>query len=191
MTNKEAKGSELKVEFGVWDTPFMDGDITILDVSYLDGELSNEYGDERVRFSLPPTRNLGSASLVVRLFHKEDRSVYALSFKDVGAFRVLDEHGLLDVWAASDERPRPNQSTFMVRNHRWSEDSMLSFVNFADDGWSYLIATDFDCVEVVCSQPPKIKLEQTVPAEELPKNRGKMAALLETCGSVLTRHRRA
>jgi hypothetical protein len=79
-------------------------------------------------------------------------------FQQVSAFRVLDEHGLMEFWGETTRQGgMPAQSTFRVRNHGWTKESMLSFL--PTDGWSYVVATDFDCVEIVSANPPLVTLE--------------------------------
>ena len=152
-----------EVEFAAWETPFKDGELTILDVRFETGHSEIAYQAEGIGFTLPRKYGLGDAGLTVRLFHKETAAVYALSFERVGAFRLLDEHGLLELWEETDRQGgRPAQSTFKVRNHLWSKESPLSFVHHAKDDWSFVIATDWDCVEIVCEEPPDIQLEEKV-----------------------------
>lgn len=159
------------VEFEVWDTPFKDGEISVIDVVYRDGGFADEFHEAGKRYCGPAHRDLGDADLVVRVFRKETESVYALLFRHVGAFRVLDERGLLGLWDGPNEpRRRPNASTFRVRNHAWTAESPLTFELNAEEGWSYMVATSFDCVEVVCSEPPEIRLEETIKPEPIAKN---------------------
>jgi hypothetical protein len=75
-------------------------------------------------------------------------------FADVGAFRVLDEHGLLELWDPAIRRPA--FTTFRVRNHLWSKESEISFLYFTKDRWSYMIATVGDCLEVLTQTEPRI-----------------------------------
>jgi len=80
-------------------------------------------------------------------------------FQDARAFRVLDEGGLLELWAASQERPRPAQTTFRVRGHTWQYESPLAWVHgTAEPYFSYMIATDWDCLEVVSYDAPTVKV---------------------------------
>ncbi len=82
-------------------------------------------------------------------------SLYLVFFEVVSAFRVLDEHGLLELWEKTSELGgRPAARTFKVRNHAWTKESPITFL--ASDGWSYIMATDFDCIEIVSVTPPEI-----------------------------------
>jgi hypothetical protein len=74
---------------------------------------------------------------------------------DVIAFRVLDEHGLDEFWEKTTELGgRPGRTTFRVRNHLWTKESPLSFLG--TDGWSFVLVTNSDCIEVVCKAPPVV-----------------------------------
>ena len=157
-----------EVEFAEWETPFKDGDLTVLDMRYQTGKLHHEYTAEGIGFTLPKKYGLGEAELIVRLFHKEAEAIYSICFHEVGAFRLLDEHGLEELWQeTSIQGGRPAQSTFKVRNHLWSKESPVSFFSYAKDDWSFVIATDWECMEIVCSDPPDIQLEETVRSHPL------------------------
>ena len=143
--------------------PIQRRELTLLDTRYQTGKLDHEYPAEGIGFKLPDKYGLGKAELIVRLFHKEGNAIYSLFFHDVGAFRLLDENGLDEVWReSSNQGGRPAQSTFKVRNHLWQKESPLSFSHYAKDDWSFLIATDWECLEIVCSESPDIRLEETV-----------------------------
>jgi hypothetical protein len=108
----------------------------------------------------PPLEATQSAELVIWVYVHGEASVYRLSFDTVSAYRVLDEHGLMQFWQKTEELGgRPGQTTFRVRNHLWSEESPLSFLG-TQDGWSFVIATDDDCIEIVARTPPAIELEE-------------------------------
>lgn len=53
------------------------------------------------------------------------------------------------VGRADAQAPRPGRITFRVRNHGWTEESPLSFMHERVGGWSYVIATDGQCVEML------------------------------------------
>lgn len=101
--------------------------------------------------------------LEANFLSKEKRSVVCFSFAHVSAFRVLDEDGLTELWHASAKTPRPAQTTFRVRGHKWQFESELSWLmGGTEDFYSFMIATDGDCLEVVSSKEPSIELR---PAE--------------------------
>lgn len=145
-------------EFSAWQTPFENSSVLVLDVAFSRPRLWPE-GREPTA-TQPLLEALQSAELVIRVYVHGEASIYRLSFDSVSAFRVLDEHGLMQLWHKTDELGgRPGQATFRVRNHLWSEESPLSFLG-TQDGWSFVIATGDDCVEIVARTPPKIELEE-------------------------------
>ena len=82
------------------------------------------------------------------------------TFNQIGAFRFLDEGGLLELWSASSERKRPAQTTFRVRGHMWQKESPLFWILGAEDPYfSYMIVIDWDCLEVVSLEPPHIETQ--------------------------------
>jgi hypothetical protein len=126
-----------KFAFAPWPTPFANDAVDVVDVSFSRNELND---------------------LVLRVEVREDRSIYKVVFDHVSAFRVLDEHGLTEIWNKTSEfGGRPTATTFRVRNNLWSKESQLSFLS--SDGWSYIIATDWDCVEIVSNSEPAVGLE--------------------------------
>ena len=151
-----------EIEFDAWETPFVDGDLAIMEVRYGNGGLDEKYIKEKIGFRVPEKYSVGYEDLVVRLFHKEEMAVYSLMFKDVAGFRVLDENGLLQLWDEMNKQSsRFAKSTFRVRNHLWMTESPLAFLG-AKDSWSFVIATDTTCVEVICLEAPDICFEEAV-----------------------------
>jgi hypothetical protein len=133
-------------EFGRWETPFENAGVWIENVVYDPPSLA-------VRLSVYQTEWHVSESAL------SPEPTYRVSFPRIRAFRVLDEGGLLELWANTPDEGRPGACTFQVRNHMWTHESPVSFAS--SDGWSYVIATDAECVEVV-SRPepePEITLE--------------------------------
>jgi hypothetical protein len=91
-----------------------------------------------------------------------DDPLYRVRFEEVAAFRVLDEGGLSEFWHQTKRLGgRPGQTTFRVRNHDWFKESLLPWIHGTEDGWSFVIATNSDCLEVVANEPPAITLEST------------------------------
>jgi hypothetical protein len=73
--------------------------------------------------------------------------------------RLLDEGGLLEFWEKTKELGgRPGKTTFRVRNHAWTDESFVSFLA-TNDGWSFVIASDNECLEVLSANPPTITEE--------------------------------
>ncbi len=155
-----------EVEFQPWETSFKNGDITILEVRYGNGGACIEDKNLGIRFKIPATSACDDAGLFVRLFHLETRTVFRIVFEDVSAFRVLDEHGLTELWqATSTQGGRPDKTTFKVRGHAWPKESPVSFVT--SNGWSFVIATDWTCVEVVCKEAPRIEFDGIMEPESI------------------------
>jgi hypothetical protein len=132
-----------KIEFAEWDTPFKVGKLDIFDVQYGNGGIHREDAVAGLSFDVPPRADRNPLDLFIRLLHVETRSVYSLLFRQVGAFRVLDEHGLLQIWEARSAE-HPGAMTFKVRGEAWPTESPISFL--ATDGWSFMIATEDTCV---------------------------------------------
>jgi hypothetical protein len=131
------------VEFGEWTTPFADATVDILDVCAVPSEQ-------------------GHRELSARVHVCDAKTTYRLVFPAIAAFRLLDESGLLELWQKTAELGgRPGQTTFRVRNHGWSRESILSFQ--ASDGWSFVIATADECLEVVARSHPSITAEAVSP----------------------------
>ena len=87
-----------------------------------------------------------------------DGPIYRVGFSS-NAFRVLDEGGLPDFGQMADAQGRRRAATtFRSRNHAWAKESFVSFST--TDGWSYVIVTGWDCVEVVGGEP-QVTLEQS------------------------------
>ena len=97
----------------------------------------------------------------VFLSHEKQAAV-RFRFNNASAFRVLDEAGLLQLWEASSQNPRPAHATFRVRGHAWQDESVLVWIHGADkEHFSYMIATGADCLEVITMDEPQV---QVVPA---------------------------
>jgi len=135
-------------EFSQWQTPFENSRIAVLEVAYhSDISLPNQYqsGHQHQSFF----KSSWEAKLEIRLYAYDGNCIYRVSFDAVSAFRVLDEHGLTQLWERTAELGgHPGQTTFKVRNHLWAEESLISFPG-AQDGWLFVIASDWDCVKIV------------------------------------------
>ncbi|WP_137930241.1 hypothetical protein [Mesorhizobium comanense] len=91
--------------FQPWETPFENSDIELIDVDYSEG-----------------------GALIFRVRVQDSGSIYRICFEHVSAFRVLDEHGLLELWEKTKEHGgRPARTTFKVRNHLWTKECPISF----------------------------------------------------------------
>lgn len=172
MTLRHTFGSG-DFEFGPWATPFENANIEILEVAFApsrpwpDGDKPH-YRDQSL------LRSPDDNDLTARVSVYESRSIYRVVFKRVSAFRLLDEGGLLQFWQKTKELGgRPVRTTFRVRNHLWAEESFASFLG-TEDGWSFVIASDNECLEVL-SAGPSIFLEGDPSASEPVADEGRSA----------------
>ena len=125
-------------ELSRWETPFENAKLWVLGVTYEQRTLIVDvvvYWSDGEPLSPEP--------------------LYSIRFDEVDAFRVFDERGLPGLPAQTSDT---GDSTFRVRNLPWSEESFLSFWQGTVDGWSFMIATEADCVEILARNPPKITL---------------------------------
>ena len=155
-TSAAAFGSG-EFEFGEWTTPFTDAAVEILEVAYA------ARGTEKLAVfrAEPPMSDQHDRDLVARIHDRDSKSIYQVVFPAIAAMRLLDEGGLLEFWQKTrDFGGRPGQTTFRVRNHAWTRESVISFL--ASDGWSFVIASDNECLEVVSVTTPIIT-EDEVP----------------------------
>ena len=156
-------------EFGRWETPFENTDVELMEIAWGGGPLwRKEHRRGWARRSLLKSPYDARLTVLVRIHETNaDESgyvadpLYRVSFVDVAAFRVLDEGGLSDFWHHTKVLGgRPGQSTFRVRNHDWFKESLLPWIHGSQDGWSFVVATTGDCIEVVALEPPEIAPEQ-------------------------------
>ena len=148
-------------EFGEWRTPFSDSDVTILEVAYAP---KRPDPDDKPRYYRDQSllRTPGDDDLVARVYNSDTDCIFRAVFSETIAFRLLDEHGLTQLWSKTEELGgRPAKSTFRVRNHLWTAESRISFIHGTDDGWSFVIASDLECLEVLSVRPPLITKEHT------------------------------
>lgn len=163
-----------QIEFAEWRTPIENDELQLLDVVYKDGGAAMEFFQRDFGVDIPPSRTM-DMDLVARFFSADQKAIFRVSCSPI-AHRVLDEHGLVELWSATAEQGgRPAMATFRVRNHGWTQESHLSFFHGAQDGYSYMIATGWDCLELVSAQPPLVVKESDVairsaanPAEKVP-----------------------
>ena len=99
----------------------------------------------------------GQNELEATFISREKMAGVVFYFNDVSGFRVLDEHGLVDFWNASRDTPRPASTTFKVKGHLWQTESELSWI-MRDCEFSYMVATNWDCLEVIAGCEPSVKM---------------------------------
>lgn len=156
--------SSPEIEFAEWPTIIENDALHLLDVIYKNGSETFTFTDPAADIVIPPERQMED-TLVARFFSFEQNAIFRISCSP-GAYRVLDEHGLVQLWEASARQGgRPASTTFKVRNHGWSRESHLSFAMGATDGYSYLVLTAWDCLELICGAPPTVTKERDVLAQ--------------------------
>lgn len=141
------------MEFQSWPTPFENGSLWLVDLSWGTKEWTLEKSNG-VKYLIKGDAKHEYHELVARVFHEESQTIYQLLFESVNGFRCLDEHGLTEVW--SEQRPKFN--TFKIRGHGWHKESPLTFFMGNDGEWSHLIVTSDECLEVVCRESPTVKV---------------------------------
>tara|TARA_A200000159_G_scaffold160554_1_gene180890 strand:- start:43 stop:537 length:495 start_codon:yes stop_codon:yes gene_type:complete len=146
-----------KMEFETWESPFEEGTAWIIDVSWSIDKwsLTKSSGAKVEILGNPKHKDI---DLIARVFHEETEALYELAFETVNAYRLLDEHGLLYLW--SSERPKKN--TFKLKGHPWHKESPLSFAMGNNQEWSHMLVTNDECLEVICSESPKITKVENV-----------------------------
>ena len=145
------------IEFAEWQTPVEFDELQLVDLKY---QAATAVGFPQEGFSLrsPNKPLLEAGSLEATFLSRQKRSMVCFRFDAVAAFRVLDEHGLVDMWS-SPARANPGSATFKVRGHQWQEESFLVWFHGTDkDQYSWMIATGWDCLEVVTNVHPDVHL---------------------------------
>ena len=145
------------IEFSPWNTPFREGDLHIVSVEYGTGPYSVTYHDPKRTYSLNEGRPADTPALIARILDTKSETLYALSFKTITGYRVLDEHGLTEIWGEESYNFKQLGGTFMVRGHSWHTESPITFLFGMKGEWSYLVATMDECLEVVSASEPIIE----------------------------------
>lgn len=146
------------VEFASWPTEVENDDLWLGRLSFDIGAPLVTFMKSQTSYSLPPSDQTHDHTLQADFVSTDKQSTVRFIFQDVIAFRVLDENGLLELWDASEANPRPASTTFRARGHKWSDESLLVFTTAGPQlRFSYFIATDAHCLEVVCPEDPTVK----------------------------------
>lgn len=152
--NLAGKFGSGEFEFGEWATPFTDAAVEILEIAYA----PRDTGPHMPVHAPSHLRGQDGRDLVARVHARDAKSIYRVVFPVIAAMRLLDEGGLIELWQKTQELGgRPGRTTFRVRNHAWTHESVVSFL--ASDGWSFVIASDDECLEVVSLTAPIITEE--------------------------------
>lgn len=152
------------IEFADWNTPFRHGTLHIVSVEYGTGACEIVCHRPYQTYRLNSDQPENAPALKARVLDTESNLLYEISFASILGFRLLDEHGLLELWDTDAYKARKPGGTFLVRNHSWHKESPLTFACGMDGEWSYMLATDNDCVEVVSAAEPAVRsLGEVIP----------------------------
>jgi len=161
------------LQFEEWETPFWGGDLQIIDLHWGDGSFSCRTKEGK-EFKLEENPLFKNVELQAHILDLSDGCLYRINYSQVNGFRLLDEHGLLELWEERDKQKVKLKSTFKVKNHMWSKESPLTFFHGNSDEWSHVVSTDNECLEVVCENTPSIvKIGQVTPVY-YPKKKDKI-----------------
>jgi hypothetical protein len=146
------------VEFAPWATIVENDELHLGRLSFDIGSPLVTFPKKGITYDLPPAAQPQARELEAFFISTDRETIVQFSFNEVIAFRVLDEGGLLELWEASASKPRPAQTTFRARGHAWADESLLVFLGERNEArFSYFVATDDMCVEVVCLETPEVK----------------------------------
>lgn len=147
-----------RVEFAPWRTEVEGDELTFVSVCH-GGSALVTYPQEGFGLRVD-TDSDETFALEARFLSKEKRALVTFGFAYVSAFRVLDEHGLGELWEAARKDRTGTLSTFRVRGHKWQYESELSWLTLGDEhDYSFLVSTGFQCLEVVAPKEPLIQLK--------------------------------
>lgn len=150
------------VEFAPWETEVKNDDLNLVGLTYAASPWVS-FPQEGIKLEMPGQSVAADLTLEAVFLSRQKQAGVRFRFEDAWAFRVLDESGLLELWKASSEAPRPAQATFRVRGHAWQAESVLLWVHHYDEEhFSYMIATDDACLEVVTMVDPEIEIVPAV-----------------------------
>ncbi len=158
------------IEFAPWPTIVEADDLHLVELRYANGAPKIDFPNDGFSLEMQDGAVGDRCDLEAVFFAREKRAAVVFSFESVSAFRVLDEHGLIDMWHASATSPRPTSTTFKVRGHGWQAESPLSWEMF-DCEFSHMIATGWDCLEVVTTCEPKVELIPAIVVEHASSGR--------------------
>ena len=97
-----------------------------MSLRYGDASKKVDFVSDGFSLELPASDAAEAGALEATFLSREKRAAVVFTFSDVSAFRVLDEHGLTDMWEASSKAQRPAHTTFRVKGHKWQQESFLT-----------------------------------------------------------------
>ena len=161
----DPNGETNGIEFAPWSTLVENDDLHLVSLRFDRATQRIDFVSEGFGLELPGRNDKKVGALEAVFLSREKRAAVVFSFDDVSAFRVLDEHGLVDMWEASGRTARPAHTTFKVKGHKWQEESFLSWF-MRDCEYSFVVATEWDCLEVVAGAEPNVELRAATVIED-------------------------
>ncbi|MCI5046885.1 MAG: hypothetical protein MRY59_05245 [Aquisalinus sp.] len=153
----------MKFQISDWNTPFENDEVHILEIIYSHSEAEFQHKDFGVySFKSSVAQDY---SFVVRLLVPKSGEVYSINFSYVRGYRMMDEVGFAYLARHTAKREQ-SVATARVRQHPWTEESPGLFDTAIKDGWSYLILSGDECVEIVSPIEPVIQKEKTSKPEQ-------------------------
>ena len=152
------------IEFAPWPTAVENDELWLVTLRYGDASQKVDFVSDGFSLQLAEGAAPERGVLEATFFSREKRAAIVFTFTHVSAFRVLDEHGLTDMWLASSKEERPAHTTFKVKGHKWQEESFLTWFMSSCE-FSFMIATGWDCLEVVSASEPTIELRCAIVTE--------------------------
>ena len=147
------------IQFTPWPTEVQDDELYLGKLSYENKASIAQIAPDGLTLGLPAGDLSQSYMLEAYFVSVKKRLIVKFGFGEVIAFRVLDENALLELWDASQGNSRPARTTFRARGHKWQAESFLAFMS-ADSSprFSYFVATEEECLEVVCKDEPVVSI---------------------------------
>jgi hypothetical protein len=144
------------IEFAPWPTDVENDYLTLVGLRYGGHAAINFVKDDHT-IELTLDYADSERGLEATFISREKMAGVVFYLNDVSGFRVLDAHGLVDLWNASKNTPRPAATTFRVKGHLWQTESELLWIMRGCE-FSYMVATDWDCLEVITDCEPSVKI---------------------------------
>lgn len=157
------------LEIKKWDGPTADGDVVIIDAHFRQNVDHGYHDGQRTRWGSGPDILLyrfhdisdRKPDLSVRLFHYQSEAVYRLDFDQTVCHRAMTEIEM-------SELEHVPHACFFARGHKWTTEAKIAAEMAGLDGWSFVIMTQWDCMEILAAKPPVVTLERYVEPQVSP-----------------------
>ncbi|WP_298397338.1 hypothetical protein [Sphingobium sp.] len=160
MDGAEGEATPGLIEFARWETVVERDELTLTGLTYV---CADTVTYPEAELAVSDLKYDPSYALQARFLSRQKQAIVNVTARNVRAFRVLDEGGLVDIWTAARQEGGISHSTFRVRGHGWQTESELEWLmEDAPGGYSYLIATPWQCLELVCRNPPEIEIAPAI-----------------------------